>query len=250
MSTRRQALERINCSQSTNAGLWLDKYIETQERKDTECRRKLVDEVASIATPTGYRHWFARWRNTLQQYGAESLEAKTQGRLAIGLGSESVLETAVSLHHTYGVPYIPGTALKGLAASFARQYLGDDWKEGSDSKAFQTMFGDTDHTGHVVFFDAMPLPDDIGLAQDVISVHHKDYYEKADSPPADWDEPTPVPFLSVTGSFLLALAGPSDWISTAFKILELALLELGECWGNLSSVISGLKLSHFLIKRL
>ena len=45
---------------------------------------------------------------------------KTSSRLIVGLGSTHVLETSLTLHHIYGVPYIPGSAFKGVvrAASF------------------------------------------------------------------------------------------------------------------------------------
>jgi CRISPR-associated protein Cmr6 len=47
-----------------------------------------------------------------------------QGRLIVGLGGDNVLETGLTLHHTYGVPLIPGNALKGLAAHYCDQVWG------------------------------------------------------------------------------------------------------------------------------
>jgi len=60
----------------------------------------------------------------------------------------------------------------------------------------------------------------------VITVHHPDYYQGANSP-ADWDNPTPVPFLSATGDYLIALAGEDGLVQKAFAILGLALREEG-----------------------
>jgi len=57
----------------------------------------------------------------------------------------------------------------------------------------------------------------------VMTVHHAGYYMKENVPPADWDDPTPIPFLSATGTYLLALAGPTEWIPPTFRLLELAL---------------------------
>ena len=227
MSTRRQPLEGLRKTRTTNAGLWLDKFICEQAREDKESRRILVQEAAEIGAPQDYACWFEGWRQALEDYGAECREATAQGRMAIGLGEESVLETAVALHHTYGVPYIPGSALKGLAASFARQQLGDDWQ--ADTPAYVTVFGDTKTAGYVTFFDALPLPSSaILLHADVITVHHEKYYQNdRTAPPADWDDPTPVPFLSATGKYLVALGGPSAWVSTAFEILKHALAHAG-----------------------
>jgi len=225
MSTWRKSLENVDRQLSTNAGLWLDKFIRDLVREEIQSRRDLVREVAGIQVPEVYRPWFQRWKKALRDYGAELRVAKTKGRLAIGLGTESVLETSITLNLTYGVPYIPGSALKGLAAAFARQHLGEEWREGTP--AYKTVFGDIESAGYVVFFDALPLPDSFSLHPDVIAVHHREYYQGKPSPPADWDSPNPVPCLSATGSFLLALAGPSEWVERAFEILEGALVHLG-----------------------
>lgn len=229
MSTRRQPLENLQKTETTNAGLWLDKFIREQARTDKESRQVLVKEVAEIRAPEDYSHWFERWRRALQDYGAECREATVQGRMALGLGEESVLETAITLHHTYGVPYIPGSALKGLVASFARQHLGNDWQV--DTPAYVMVFGDTKNAGYVTFFDALPLPNSANSAAlhtDVVTVHHKSYYQlNSIVPPADWDDPNPVPFLSTTGKYLITLAGPPPWVSAAFKILEHALAHAG-----------------------
>ena len=37
-----------------------------------------------------------------------------------------MLETGIRLHHTYGLPIIPGSALKGLASHYCAQVWGHD----------------------------------------------------------------------------------------------------------------------------
>jgi len=39
-------------------------------------------------------------------------------RLVVGLGNESVYETSMTLHHIYGFPYIPASAVKGVTRSY------------------------------------------------------------------------------------------------------------------------------------
>jgi CRISPR-associated protein Cmr6 len=226
MSTRRETLADVQKRPTTNAGLWLDKFIIEQAREDKESRSRLVQQVAEIPMPKEYPHWFEQWQRALREYGAECRVAETQGRMVIGLGSESVLETSVTLHRTYGVPYIPGSALKGLAASFTRQHLGEAWQRGNPSP-YTILFGDTQTAGYITFFDAMPLPNSARLHPDIITVHHEGYYQKGTEPPADWDDPNPVPFLSATGRYLIALAGPSVWVEATFQILRQALKHLG-----------------------
>lgn len=227
---RRDSLKNVNLLKDTHAGLWLDKYLESDE---TGAKDQLVHEVTGIGTPDAYGDFFKRWRKTLEDLcGMENCrEARVLGRMAVNLGSEAVLETSIALHRTYGVPYIPGSALKGLASHYVLHYQNkEEW--GRDSEAFKTLFGDTTSAGYVTFYDALYVPGTgKGLAPDVITVHHLDYYQgkKPDylngqeAPPADWDSPIPIPFITATGRFLIALSGPDEWVKAAFDILTFAL---------------------------
>jgi CRISPR-associated protein Cmr6 len=146
--------------------------------------------------------------------------------MVIGLGTESLIETSITLHRAYGVPYIPGSALKGLAARWARTQLDDpSWRK--DENGYAMLFGNTETAGFVTFHDALFVPgsghDGRALWPDVITVHHAEYYSSGARPPTDWDSPTPVPFLTATGKYLVALSGPDEWVNTAFGILEQAL---------------------------
>ena len=199
-----------------------------------------VGRVASLPHPTAYRTFFERWKTSLAALRRDDngshitafAQLRTMGRLIVGLGSDSVIETSIAFHRVYGVPYLPGSALKGVARRFARQALGDAWAEGA--YAFNVMFGKTDDNasfrGLVTFHDALPLPGKWHLVPDTITVHHSEYYTSTKAnvpPPSDGDEPQPVPFLAVTGEFLLPLSGPLAWVGAAKKILSLALSDCG-----------------------
>jgi len=238
MSSRRNSLVDVHESreQETNAGLWLDKYISEQDRVNDDSRRTLVKQVSELPVTAIYKAYYERWNKQLSESGAKRRYAKVKGRMIIGLGAESVLETSISLHRTYGVPYIPGSALKGLAANFARQRLGEHWQKGSP--AYQVVFGDTDNAGYIVFFDALLVPgsnNEKVLHSDVITVHHQGYYQDASKAPTDKDNPIPVSFLSATGTYLIALAAPDLsqgqkrdlWIARTFAIIEEAVETLG-----------------------
>lgn len=241
MSTRRHQLASIKPNPSTNAGLWLDKYIQNDQEKT-----KLVEDVAAIREPISetdgqaeiYDLAYARWKTLMEaeeQAGRAIISyGKVIGRLAIGNG-QSVLETSVRLHHSYGVPYIPGSALKGTAANFARNHLDvNDWGKGMD--AYNVIFGKQEEAGYVTFHDALLKPRtgrgeyNAALHQDVLTPHHPDYYQGNEVPPADWDSPDIIPFLSATGTYLIALTAPdgcADWLAKALAILKLALSEEG-----------------------
>ena len=235
----REILKNSQRSEEIHAGLWLDKYITDQSRDDTQSRRTFVEEVSTLSVPEAYKAFYTRWQKALDDYGARRREAIVQGRMSVGLGAESVLETSICLHRTYGVPYIPGSALKGLAASYTRLYLDEDERWKKEGAYYKVIFGNTDEAGYITFFDALYVPPARGherqvLYPDIITVHHAEYYQgKQGAAPLDSDNPTPIPFLSATGTYLVALAAPPDmpqpeaWINITFSILEKALAELG-----------------------
>jgi CRISPR-associated protein Cmr6 len=239
--TRRKLLRDVKLKDCVepHTGLWLDKFIEEQRRENKEARRDLVRDVAAISIFDSYQNCYDRWKTSLDSlkaagYALAFRKAKAEGRMVLGTGNESVLETAVTLHRTYGVPYIPGSALKGLSANFARHHCGPDWNRASNN--YRIVFGNTAESGCVVFFDALYVlePGASPLRSDVLTPHHHAYYSgKIDGklqPPADWDDPNPVHFLSATGSYLIALAasaGGEKWLEAVITILETALKHQG-----------------------
>jgi CRISPR-associated protein Cmr6 len=70
------------------------------------------------------------------------------------------------------------------------------------------------------------------LYPDVMTPHHPNYNQSPAHPPADWDDPIPIPFLTSTSSYMIALAAPElderdAWIERTFTILGLAFEEMG-----------------------
>jgi CRISPR-associated protein Cmr6 len=73
-------------------------------------------------------------------------------------------------------------------------------------KTFRRIFGTPYAGGEVIFFDAMPA-EPPQLEVDVMTVHYRSYYEDKSNqkPPADNDNPNPIPFLTV-GKTLFSFA--------------------------------------------
>lgn len=237
-STRRSRLPDVAPAAVEHAGLWLDRYLPAlplaTDRVERSPQAEHIAAVEQMGEPKGYRATFDRWVGALTAAGVVVREGAVEGRVVVGLGGESVLETAITIHRAYGVPYIPGSALKGTAAAYARRFLGGEWAAGG--AAYETVFGaggDRGNAGYVTFFDALYIPGSSPsgrpLAPDVLTVHHQEYYNKGGArPPADWDSPNPVSFVSATGAYLLALAGPSEaWVERSFELLGAALAEIG-----------------------
>ena len=209
-----------------------------------------------------YKKAFERWKNVVQRLGAKTCELRCDGRLIVGLGSENILEAGLTLHHTYGIPVIPGSALKGTAASYChhvwgardgcfrepsekaeKQYL--KYLEGrsdlpEEGKYYRILFGSTNDRGCITFYDAWYVPESASapLERDVMTPHHMDFNRDVDDPkfaaPSDFDSPNPVTFLSVTGKFLFAVrwSGPpcgeaGRWTELALELLRRTLADHG-----------------------
>lgn len=124
---------------------------------------------------------------------------KADWRLIVGLGCESVYETSMLLHHIYGIPYIPGTAIKGVFRSYVIASLFNNSEdEALKDKGFRILFGDQGLKGKLFFHDAFPseVPT---VEPDVMTPHYSDYYT-GNVLPADYLEPTIIPFLTVKDS--------------------------------------------------
>lgn len=236
---------------ATHPGLILQRFLTRQS--DPEERRALLDATREASLSqllhSIYGEAFSRWTGSFPQDKLHpSGKFATSGRLVIGLGSESVLETGLRLHHTYGVPIIPGSALKGVASHYCHEVWGQrhDPQAREENKAFRRggshhslLFGTTDDGGVIVFHDAWITPESLNngaLRLDVMTPHHPKW-QTNEAPPTDFDSPVPVSFLSVAGTFDVRLswsgsAGtPTDraenWTSLAMTLLREALAEWG-----------------------
>lgn len=208
-----------------HTGQAIARLLEVKTSQNEEKQRKQLEDLAKRGVPACYAAAFERWKTWTEQPDILPFKACTQGPLAIGLGNASPYEVGLTLHHTYGVPFIPGSALKGLAR---RAALKNGVQETSDE--FQTIFGNTEEAGYVTFFDAWldassPPP----LQLDTITVHHPKYYRDGSVWPTDFDDPTPVAFLSVSPdlTFHFALQGPEAWVKRAAVYLRYGLKYLG-----------------------
>ena len=137
---------------------------------------------------------------TCLKKGLRLNNARVKPRSKNWAGNRSPLETGLALHHTYGVPYIPGSALKGLASHYCDQVWGEknpDYK--LKARYHRVLFGTTDESGYIVFNDGWISPESLDscLECDVMTIHHPKYYRSEDSPPSDYDSPTPITFLSI-----------------------------------------------------
>ena len=141
------------------------------------------------------------------------VDATVDWRLVVGLGGEHVQETNMTLHHIYGIPYIPGSAIKGVLRHWWLQVLQEDQNflqqnpsfikgngEIDESIAlkdpvFLSIFGSQEQRGKVQFLDAYPTGV-VHFATDIMNPHYPHYYSGSE-PPTDHQNPRPISFLTV-----------------------------------------------------
>jgi len=58
----------------------------------------------------------------------EAFRGTVDWRLAVGLGGDHPLENGFTFHRVYGIPYLPGSALKGLARAWRFSEIASDLK--------------------------------------------------------------------------------------------------------------------------
>ncbi len=215
----------------SHAGLVLDRHLADQSPAE---QRTLIDRAAaaieSLDQSGLYRTAFERRRVFFDKaVPAErrcAFDMDLTGRAVIGLGRASVTETGLTLHSTFGVPFLPGSSLKGLVSHYAAE-------RGTPDVGF--LFGTLGERGAVTFHDAWILPESLKgcLRLDVMTVHHPEYYRGEDRFPLDVDDPNPVPFVSFGGTFRVLLTTDVDdpamkpWLDLAQVLVTQALYAWG-----------------------
>ncbi len=191
-----------------NLGLILDKYAPETAIQKSEGKSTWLKEIAAGSyldlrlTESVYR----RWLNMIEAVGALYFSALTDWRMVVGLGGESVLETDLTLHHLYGIPYIPGSALKGLTRAYVTGEVYPSKDIDHDNEVVKRIFGTQKEAGTVIFFDAMPIDGRATFVLDIMNSHYPNYYGEKKLPTND-QNPNPVTFLTVANtSFMFALA--------------------------------------------
>ena len=229
-------LNESQWDQQTHLGLLLDKYIpaiaidKEEDKTGEEEEQKLTKgswlrEIASSYQPdTGLiEASLTRWKSYVSTLHGQAFHAKTYWRLIVGLGSNTTLETGLTLHSIYGLPIIPGSALKGLTRAYAAtedstMYIDKPGKLGEkipstkladDPPDIQRIFGKQDDAGTVIFFDAIVM-NKFSLTLDIMNPHYSNYYGKGDAPSND-QNPIPVPFLTISNATFQFAVAPRDY---------------------------------------
>jgi len=230
----------------SHRGLWYERFFNCYEPKedwevDKESKMAWVKCIANSEENCGDSTMLTLYQQRYLQL-ATALRGKfrifqTTWHFATGLGLPHPVENGFAWHPTLGVPYLAGSAIKGLL----RAWL--EWEDVAEDKIenkIELWLGSDDSNepcaGQLIFFDALPIKP-VKLTADVMTPHFSDWCSKGntepDKVPADWHVPVPIPFLAVKPNtdFLFMVAPRSQTaqalVAEAFEYLEDALEWLG-----------------------
>ena len=181
---------------------WNDDYLLDKPNKTNAFKKVLAVPDASGSMLEVLRD---RQDTLARNLGADTFDAICTAPFATGLGNEHPLENGFAFLNPYGLPYLPGSGVKGVLRKAAWE-LGDgifgvEQQDGWTADAIKVLFGVEDgegdpQRGALSFWDVIPQLKGDSLKVDVMTVHQTHYYQKGDSP-HDSGSPNPIYFLTV-----------------------------------------------------
>ena len=253
---------------TAHAGLLIQRGLNKWEDGDKPTKKSLVQKISHVQADglylLAFKRWLAHSYETSENPHFATISAKVDGRLMTGLPLGGTLETGVTTHHTYGMPMIAGSSVKGAVRSYAEflfakrkdgeiEYSITKDAKGNEIKAYQfdndkqaildVLFGSDDdenpNAGYLIWHDAWwipPVTSDAKLstgeqnrpfAEEVVTVHHQKYYQGGLEEALDIENPIPNQQLAVQGSFYFVIEGVYAWVQYAKKLLEQTLQQQG-----------------------
>lgn len=216
-----------------HTGLLLTRSLQQSEEGEKPFKRALLEKACQTEVSGFYQAALQRWKKATSGECFAGFSAPLEGRLLLGLSTGGALETGVSTHHSYGMPMIAGSSVKGVAHAHAQTI-------GLTPDVLAVLFGEDEETaedgrvsgaGCLIWHDAWWTP--IGqkptqpFVDEVVTVHHQDYYADKQKSATDFDSPVPNQQMAVQGGFYFVVEGDAAWASFASSLLEQALQQRG-----------------------
>ncbi|QFU02558.1 RAMP superfamily protein [Halomonas sp. THAF5a] len=197
-------------------GLWFERFFAQYARDFSLGNEAKSDFLKTLCAPGPgalrvgdpdalKAHWM-RQAALMAHRGGRQCAFSSRWHFATGLGLPHPVENGLLFHPTLGVPYLPGSSVKGLVRAWIEQHLAEPeaaLKRIFGSRSKDPAASDEFVAGEVLFFDALPV-EPVSLVIDTMTPHMGQWYEQgAEQPgiretlPADWHDPVPVPFLAV-----------------------------------------------------
>ncbi len=206
-----------NPSPHSNFGLWYDKFANQWFNNGDRLKLEFNKvewiqgaESFSFEEKESIREFLWRRIRMVQGLGGQFWVFETQSPLVVGLGRTHPVENGMTWDYISGLPYIPGSSIKGALKASNEQYF----------KTYHFI-------DQIAVLDAIPLFPP-ALRGEVMTPHYGSYYQNAQTP-GDWFEPNPIPFLTVAPGqrFLFSVIAPREWHADVEKWIERTLIWMG-----------------------
>lgn len=211
-------LQLWGINRRTNARLWsthdIDYEVRGQNKQEREVRCENKVSALNNATKlnrsdkdlmAALQARLEQSFNTVPANNRLQIAAISTAPFTTGLGNEHPLENGFAFLNPYGLPYLPGSGVKGVMRQAARELASGDWGDnhGWDDVAITVLFGkesqdgDTEYfRGVLTFWDVIPQIKGDSLAVEIMTPHQGHYYQNGQSP-HDSGQPVPISFLTV-----------------------------------------------------
>jgi CRISPR-associated protein Cmr6 len=127
--------EAVQGNPASNFGLFFHRLLPQDDKVEVwrQVVQTALDIFQSDVTQELWRAFQERMARLEEAYrrrwgpgGVIAFQGRVVERLAVGLGAPSVLETGIALHRVYGIPYLPGSAIKGLTRHYRLASIGEE----------------------------------------------------------------------------------------------------------------------------
>lgn len=185
-----------------NAGLWYNKFFDMWaadwrlKAGETTGKKEWVGalDAKDVGSRALIEEAVKRMTRLVGVLGGEIRCFATAWHFVTGLGLEHPVENGFTWHYGLGVPFLPASSVKGVVRAWAGI-------KGVENQEISRIFGSRGAAGSIIFFDALPVGP-VKLKADVMTPHYSNYHQEKDkggkpSCPGDWDDPNPIPFLTV-----------------------------------------------------
>ncbi|AVP98231.1 type III-B CRISPR module RAMP protein Cmr6 [Ahniella affigens] len=231
-------------TRTANAGLLIRRGMQQVQSESGPDKDALLARITGITACKGYEAAFERWKSALLAIpNTLCFVGTVTTRLYIGAIHDTALESGCTTHHSYGMPMIPGSSVKGVCRHAAKAW-GLDEPDHGDPKLrslLAEVFGDhldndeattiqEPFAGTAIFHDAWwdPTPRSKPFVREIVTPHHQGYYDLGREDATDFDSPIPAPQLAAQGQFLFAVTGLDEELAAfAARLLKTTLHERG-----------------------
>ncbi len=261
----KQIFPRVN---DAHAGLLMQRGLTDWEESEKSIKAQLINTIANVTASDLYLLAFNRWLDATHEDGNDNfatVTAKVDGRLFTGLSLGGTLETGATTHHTYGMPMLAGSSVKGAVRSYTEHLFAERNEDGtlkfekSDNtnkiiiqeqkqQILDLLFGaDNDagdddsqgDAGYLIWHDAwwIPMVNDQGslltgtdykpFVGDVVTVHHPKYYNRELDEALNMENPVPNQQVAIQGSFYFVIEGEQKWVHFARELLKETIANVG-----------------------